>query len=714
MELKNFFAQDDQGNKLPGALCYVYQRGTESLVSQLLSATGEILPNPFKADTSGFLQFAAANGLYDVRLESGARDYRIRVQFNDVAETVMAAESAASRAETARDTFNLNVGRKTDIAQGLEQTVTGQSFTVLAPNADDYIIEYLNRDGAAIEIKRYPSSENVSRLNAMLGQSKQDETVLIVPDAMGFIGFRVTPDTVETKNVSLSKDGVRFGLQSFEATNRWAYAVADELGYVGFVVPNEGVVSEGEVTTSIKEIIARLNQTALASSHSMTSAYNAVVARPIWDYNHFIGYGQSLNEGQEGYPALSTVTRHGNLMLGNAPRPLSQDKPVFEPVGGAFQLKPLIAVVQELGTGAVMTDAAVAALPIGAQNIGENPLVGMVNFAKLQHNQRWMLANDTSRTFVGSVCGVGGRIIESLSKGASPELYQRYLGAVNGVHGVAVAESKSYGVVAINFLQGEYNYSLGDGTKAGYKALLSKLHSDMVTDALSISGQTAPPVFITYQTGGSYSSDVNGLAIAMAQLELSEERDNWVMATPVYPYTDKFGHMDSNGYRWIGKQHAKVWHRVVELGQDWKPLSPLEIVVEGRDVLISFHVPCPPLAFGKPYVGLVATDYVKKGFEVLVSGVAVSIVSVEIVADCVVKISLAAEPEGGVVEIRYAGKAAFNGNGCLHDSDNTVADDYYEYKAGSGQYPAANIPELVGKPYPLQNWCVAFQRPASN
>jgi hypothetical protein len=47
----------------------------------------------------------------------------------------------------------------------------------------------------------------------------------------------------------------------------------------------------------------------------------------------------------------------------------------------------------------------------------------------------------------------------------------------------------------------------------------------------------------------------------------------------------------------------------------------------------------------------------------------------------------------------------------LRDSDGTQAVDLYEYSAGSGQYPEANIPELVGRPYPLWNWCVAFSRP---
>jgi hypothetical protein len=103
MELKNFFAQDDQGNKLPGAICYVYLRGTESLVDGLRKANGIELPNPFPTDDSGLAQFAAPNGLYDVRVVDGARDYRLPIQFNDVTELVAAAESAAGRAESAAE-----------------------------------------------------------------------------------------------------------------------------------------------------------------------------------------------------------------------------------------------------------------------------------------------------------------------------------------------------------------------------------------------------------------------------------------------------------------------------------------------------------------------------------------------------------------------------------------------------------------------------------
>ncbi|NNB00038.1 GDSL-type esterase/lipase family protein [Pseudomonas fragi] len=165
MELKNFFAQDDQGNKLPGASCYLYQRGTESLAGLLYKANGRPLSNPFTTDANGLVQFAAANGLYDVRVISGARDYRLTLQFNDVAETVEAAEFAASRAETARDSAVLSSGVKNDTAHGLATTLDGEHFSVLGTSADDYVILYKNSAGVAVEVKRYPS---VASLDAKL------------------------------------------------------------------------------------------------------------------------------------------------------------------------------------------------------------------------------------------------------------------------------------------------------------------------------------------------------------------------------------------------------------------------------------------------------------------------------------------------------------------------------------------------------------------
>ena len=99
MELKNFFAQDDAGNILSDATCYLYERGTENLVAVLQAANGLPLANPFVSDPQGLIQFAAPNGIYDLRVVKGSRDYRLRVQSNDVTETEEAAKNAARALE---------------------------------------------------------------------------------------------------------------------------------------------------------------------------------------------------------------------------------------------------------------------------------------------------------------------------------------------------------------------------------------------------------------------------------------------------------------------------------------------------------------------------------------------------------------------------------------------------------------------------------------
>ena len=88
MELKSYFAQDEEGNILGEATCYVYDRGTESLVADLFEANGLALDNPFSADQQGLIQFAAPNGLYDLRVKKGIRDYRLSVQCHDVNEAL--------------------------------------------------------------------------------------------------------------------------------------------------------------------------------------------------------------------------------------------------------------------------------------------------------------------------------------------------------------------------------------------------------------------------------------------------------------------------------------------------------------------------------------------------------------------------------------------------------------------------------------------------
>lgn len=626
----------------------------------------------------------------------------------DAELALLAAEAARAGAEAARDAANA-VGKVFNTAAaGIAGTTNGQSFCVLGGDGTELVV-YRNSSGTAVEVTRYYTKSYIDNVMTSVEGPTVPSMAFVDADNNAFF-VAMDDGSFGTRDVYMSRNAVRTAEFSFEADDDSALSLVDDEGFVCMRVESDG----GIAGSASAAMLAERNARNLAYSAMVRSEFNSEVQRPVSKYNHFITYGQSLSTGVEGWPALSKIPKYDNLMYGDSPRPNSLSAPGFTALGSST-LKGLKAVTQNGPGNGLMSDAEVAALPPASGNGGESPDVGALNYARKMFLQSMGLASDLSRQFVSSNCGVSGKTVEELSKGAMPELYLRAIQAAQSVKAIADAQGVTYCVPAVFFLQGEWNYTPEHGgatDKAGYKAKLKQLRNDMVTDICTgIAGQTSPPAFITYQTGGPYTSDENDLAIGQAQLELSQEERNWYLATPTYPYTDKWSHLDSNGYRWVGQQLGKVFHRVVTLGQGWCPLSPRQITAKGREVLVDFHVPYPPLAFDKPYIQGTATDYPNKGFKVLDEQGAVAIGAVEIVADTIVRISLARDTTG-LVKVQYADKEVHNGNGCLRDSDPAIASDLYEYAAGTGQYATANVAELVGKPYPLFNWCVAFSVPA--
>ncbi len=429
------------------------------------------------------------------------------------------------------------------------------------------------------------------------------------------------------------------------------------------------------------------------------------LARPTQGINHVIAYGQSLSTGWEGWPALSTTPRHDSLMLGASVRPLSEHAPEFVPVGGPA-LTRLRATVQNQQTGEMLDAAAIAALPRGHVALGETVVEGALGLWRGR-----MLAEGAVRglnLLLASACGVGGRPIERLAKGAQPELFHRLRDCVRLGRAAAESAGRSYGLTALLLLQGEHNnWAIDGGTddRAAYKALLQTLHRDMLADLTALAGQDLPPALFLYQTGGAYAAD--HMAIPMAQLETALEIPGIFLAAPVYPVTDKGGHLDANGYRWLGAQFGKVMHHVLSRNLPWQPLHPTGATLDGLVATIRFHVPVAPLRFGQPMSGLRRMDVPQHGFAVLDDAGEIPLQQVAIAGPDTVALTLT-RPPGPGARIRYAGKTRHGGRGGLHDSDPSLAEDRYEYDATTGHYPEADIPGLTGTPYPLMNWCVAF------
>lgn len=94
MELKNLFAQSKTGPIIPTPTVYVYEPGTTTLVSGLQDKNDAPISNPFTGTADGFIQFAAPDGDYDVRVTGSGREFTLRMRFID---------SVAGSAQAVRD-----------------------------------------------------------------------------------------------------------------------------------------------------------------------------------------------------------------------------------------------------------------------------------------------------------------------------------------------------------------------------------------------------------------------------------------------------------------------------------------------------------------------------------------------------------------------------------------------------------------------------------
>ncbi|WP_085296350.1 hypothetical protein [Klebsiella pneumoniae] len=606
-------------------------------------------------------------------------------------------------------------GRKMPSQAAIQAVLDYISSLIATDDADSPLLT-LN-DEAGFRLAAF--GLNAIQSNAMNAEYDPDVSGFVFRDSVGFVIQQIgTPLLSAVDSIQPVLEQQRLVTEAFSAEydpDVSGFVFRDSVGFVLMNLNGE----QGNQDNGGVDDISRRNAANLALAAAIRDEINTRIARPVYDYNILITDGQSLSNGVEGWAAMSKDIRPAlNInMLGDSVRPKNENGSTFTPLNGA-EIRPARAVVQDLITppdgGNLMTDEAVAALPRGANNFGETVDIGAMWMWREMQLQFRGLATD-ERKIVAVNCGVGGQIIERLSKGHSWGFYNRIISAVTQIKAIADAEGKTCGVVGFLYLGNEYNY---DSTKGGttdraeYRALLRKLIDDVIADTAAITGQTEPPLTVLYQTSGSWTRDSANMSIGEAQLDICAEDANVMMASPAYAVTDKGGHLDANGYRWLGMQFGKVLHRAIDRRQNWRPLQPLSVTLIKNILRADFLVWSPPLQFRSCYVGSSPTMYAAKGFRVTDDAGDVPVTRVDIVADTVVDITLGRETSGDVY-LWYASQTGSNGNGNLFDSDATVAVANYEYHDGTGQYPESNIPELVNRPYPLNNPCVAFRRQAT-
>jgi hypothetical protein len=491
-------------------------------------------------------------------------------------------------------------GRKMPSQAAIQAVLDYISSLIATDDADSPLLT-LN-DEAGFRLAAF--GLNAIQSNAMTAEYDEFIDGFVFRDSVGFVIQQIgTPLLSSVDSVQPVVEQQRLVTEAFSAESD-----ADISGFVfrdsvGFVLMNLNGEQSDQNNDGVDDI-SRRNAANLAAAAAARDEINTRIARPVYDYNILITDGQSLSNGTEGWAALSKDIRATlNInMLGDSVRPKNENGSTFTPLNGA-EIRSARAVVQDLiappDGGNLMTDEAVAALPRGANNFGETVDIGAMWMWREMQLQFRGLATD-ERKIVAVNCGVGGQIIERLSKGHSWGFYNRIISAVTQIKAIADAEGKTCGVVGFLYLGNEYNY---DSTKGGatdraeYRALLRKLIDDVITDTTAITGQTELPLTVLYQTSGSWTRDSTNMSIGEAQLDICAADANVMMASPAYAVTDKGGHLDANGYRWLGMQFGKVLHRAIDRRQNWRPLQPLSVTLSGTFLRADFLVWSPPLQF---------------------------------------------------------------------------------------------------------------------
>lgn len=649
MELKNFFAQDDQGNTLGEATCYLYVRGTENLVSGIFKANGAALSNPFTANQQGLIQFVAPNGLYDMRVVKGARDFRLQVQCNDVEDTRTAVEGAAERAEAASDAAVLVSGIKANLAEGLAATTPGQHFMLLSPGTSESVDIYENVAGVAQYRKSQPSAAALQVVKNKLPDVAPLGYQMSIMDENGkaAVGVKdsgaLAAQVIEAGSVTADTLAVGAGTLSPAVYPGFVEVTCDAAGHVAVGIKDDGTFAAKAIDVSDLKV-TKIN----GESYSP-----GAVGRSGGVYSHQINFinnaGQSLGEGATPATALTTVQEYDN-------------------VGFAAHADAPTSFVQ----------LTVANTQVSSR--GESPMYGTLGHIKeliAEENGIPYAKNDYQ--LVACNNAYSGFSILTLNKGTTP--YSLAMSQVQAAFNIAMAAGKTMAFQAVTWTQGEANTGMD---KDVYKGHLKQLAIDYNVYGKVITGQYNDVRLICYQTASANRN------VAIAQLEAANESPLIYMACPMYQFD--YGdtqHITAESSKWLGGYYGLAYKRIVVDRQDWQPLQPMAHAVNGNTL---------DLIFNKTGLVLDTTlvpAQVNHGFEVRdAASAAVSIIAVEVIGPNRVRLKLASTPAPGWF-VRYGyniavGKGAFVGGcGNLRDCQGETL-----------VYSAVNKP--------LHNWCVIF------
>ena len=126
------------------------------------------------------------------------------------------------------------------------------------------------------------------------------------------------------------------------------------------------------------------------------------------------------------------------------------------------------------------------------------------------------------------------------------------------------------------------------------------------------------------------------------------------MANPNPSSGDFSVHLSALGYKMLGEKNAQVYYERAVLGHDWQPLQPTTVSRDGRNIIVNFHVPVPPLDWDESFDPPAIAEWVNgRGFELRSGSGNITISSVSLQSDSVVITAASDLPATGLT-VGYA------------------------------------------------------------
>lgn len=483
--------------------------------------------------------------------------------------TSSAAAAAASAAVAAASVASAGIYVST--TAGLAATTNGQYFSVPSADSGEYLILYKNNAGVAQEIKRYPSSQAVGNVLAVVNPSSSTPTKLFefLDKLRKLIAYIDDQGTFAVNRV-LAKAGFTLGTKGREILTdpnpQTFLAVMDKARRVYFRV-GVGGARVGKLTANETET-TKLNGRA-TNNYQRIFGVATLVADPT-EREVIVSYGQSLSVGigaSDGIsglvPIVKTVDQpYGNLMFPKGPRFWD----------GGSDLTALVPHIEQV-----------------TANGGETILGGFQSMLAQLYSHFGAPPADTKLRTIAIAPGRGETALALLRQGT--DLFIGYMAAVQAA--VTLNPGKVVKSRSQLWMQGE-----SDGANANYVNEVIAFAGEVDAGVRSATGQPEKVITFAYQTNRGKSMYETSEAAKISPLVK--------VGTPIYwaEYNGQAGanyddtHLSAKGYAMVGACFAVAWFSEFALGLPWRPVSlakdargRLRCRVEGNDLIVKYHVP---------------------------------------------------------------------------------------------------------------------------